>query len=102
MGVFMKVSEFLGKKVIDKNAMEIGKISDVDLMPKEGVITSITVSTGDMWLRNKNFEIKSDDINQVGDYVILNMEVGEIEEIVEEEKEEKQETPKKTRLTLTK
>lgn len=97
----MQVSEFLGKRVLDKNAMEIGKISDVDLMPKEGLINSITVSTGDVWLRNKNFKIKPTDINQIGDYVLLNLEGSSIEEMVEEEKETKEEKPK-TRLTLTK
>ncbi len=97
----MKVSEFLGKKVIDKNATEIGKVSDVDLMPKEGLINSITVSTGDTWLRNKKFEIKSADINQIGDYVLLNLEGTSIKEIVEE-KEEKEENPKKTRLAINK
>jgi sporulation protein YlmC with PRC-barrel domain len=97
--IILKVSEFLGKKVLDKNAVEIGKVSDVDLLPKEGLINSITVSTGDMWLRNKNFEIKSADINQIGDYVLLNLEGSSIKEIVEE-KEEKEENPKKTRLSL--
>jgi sporulation protein YlmC with PRC-barrel domain len=99
----MKVSEFLGKKVLDKNAMEIGKVSDVDLMPKEGTISSITVSTGDMWLRNKNFEIKPAEISRIGDYVILNLEGSSIETIVEEKEEEEtsEEKPKK-RLTLTK
>jgi hypothetical protein len=55
-----------------------------------------------MWLRNKNFEIKPSDINQIGDYVILNLEGSSIEEIIEEEKEPESESPKKTRLTLTK
>lgn len=97
----MQVSEFLGKKVLDKNAMEVGKVTDVDLMPMEGAISSITVSTGDMWLRNKSFEIKPSDISRVGDYVILNLEGTSIEPIVEEEKEKSEEKPK-TRLTLTK
>ena len=97
----MQVSEFLGKKVLDKNAVEIGKVSDVDLMPKEGIINSITVSTGDMWLRNKNFEIKSSDIDQIGDYILLNLEGSSIEEIIEEETETESEASKK-RLTLTK
>lgn len=95
----MKVSELLGKKVLDKNAMEIGKVSEVDLMPKEGVINTITVSTGEMWVRNKTFEIKTSDIGQVGDYLILNLEEAEIEGMVEEENEK---APEKTRLTLTK
>ncbi|MDI6724575.1 MAG: PRC-barrel domain-containing protein [Methanobacterium sp.] len=92
----MQVSEFLGKKVLDKNAVEIGKVTDLDVMPKEGVINSITVSTGEMW-RNKNFEFKPEDISQIGDYLLLNIELSSIEEIVEEEEEK----PKK-RLTLTK
>ena len=92
----MQVSEFLGKKVLDKNAVEIGKVTDLDVMPKEGIINSITVSTGEMW-RNKNFEFKPEDISQIGDYLLLNIELSSIEEIVEEEEEK----PKK-RLTLTK
>jgi len=64
----MKVNELLGKKVLDKNAVEIGKVSEIDISPKKGVINSITVSTGDIWPRNKNFGIKSEDINQIGDY----------------------------------
>jgi len=95
----MKVSEFMGRRVLDKNAMEIGKVSDVDLTPKEGTINAITVSTGDVWLRNKTFEIKPSDIRQVGDYLLLNLEEAEIEGIVKEEEEK---TPEKTRLTLTK
>lgn len=94
----MQVSDFLGKKVLDKNAMEIGKVSDVDLMPKEGVINSITISTGELWIRNKSFEVKPENIAQIGDYVVLNLEELEIEKIVEDEEEE---TPKK-RITLTK
>lgn len=95
----MKVSELMGRKVLDKNAMEIGKVSDVDLMPKEGIINKITISTGEVWVRNRTFEIKASDIQQVGDYLILNLEEAEIEGIFEEEEEK---APEKTRLTLTK
>ncbi|MEN4006952.1 MAG: PRC-barrel domain-containing protein [Methanobacteriaceae archaeon] len=97
----MKVSEFIGKKVLDKNAVEIGKVSDIDISPKEGVINSIIVSTGGIWPRNKNFKINSEDINQIGDYLLLNIEGSSIEETVEEKKETK-ESLKKTRLTLSK
>jgi sporulation protein YlmC with PRC-barrel domain len=98
----MKVSELLGIKVLDKNAMEVGKVSDVDLMPKEGIISAITVSTGEMWLRNKTFEIKPSDIDQTGDYLILNLEESEIEGIVEEKEEKEEKVSEKTRLTLKK
>lgn len=94
----MKVSELMGRRVLDKNAMEIGKVSEIDLMPKEGVINTITISTGEVWLRNKTFEIKPSNIQQVGDYLILNLEEAEIEGIVKEEEK----APEKTRLTLTK
>ena len=95
----MKVSELMGRRVLDKNAMEIGKVSEIDLMPREGVINTITISTGEVWLRNKTFEIKPSNIQQVGDYLILNLEEAEIEGIVKEEEEK---APEKTRLTLTK
>lgn len=94
----MKVSELLGKRVLDKNANEIGKVSDMDLMPKEGVINSITVSSGEMWSRSKNFEFKPEDIHEIGDYLLLELDMSQIEEVIPEEEEEK---PKK-RLQLGK
>lgn len=94
------MSELLGKKVVDKNAIEIGKISDIELIPKKGLFESLTISTGDMWLRNKNFVIKPSDINQIGDYVLLNLEIASVKEIVEEEKEK--EVKKRTRLEIDK
>ena len=94
----MKVSELIGIKVLDKNAMEIGKVSEVNLMLKEGMINTITISASEMLLRNKSFEVKPGDIRQVGDYLILNLEEAEIEGMIQEEEEESE----KTRLTLTK
>ncbi len=94
----MKVTDFLGKRVLDKNANEIGKVSDLDLIPKEGIINSIMVSTGEMWSRTKNFEFKPEDIHQIGDYLLLKLEMSQVEELVTEEEEEK---PKK-RLKLNK
>ena len=98
-GVSMKVSELMGIRVLDKNAMEIGKVSDVDLMPKEGTINSIIISTGEMWLRNRTFEIKPQNILQIGDYLLLNLEETEIEGMFEEGEEK---PPEKTRITLGK
>ena len=98
-GVSMKVSELMGIRVLDKNAMEIGKVSDVDLMPKEGTINSIIISNGEMWLRNRTFEIKPQNILQIGDYLLLNLEETEIEGMFEEGEEK---PPEKTRITLGK
>lgn len=99
----MKVSEFLGKKVLDKNAVDAGKISDMDINPKEGIIDSLTVSVSDFGLRDKNFEVKINEIDKIGDYLILNIEKTEIEKRIEESsKEDKQGkiSPSKVRLTL--
>lgn len=38
-GVEMKVSEFLGMKVLDKNGFEIGKITDMDIDPLKVPLT---------------------------------------------------------------
>lgn len=95
----MKVSDLIGTRVLDKNAMEIGKVSDVELMPKDGIINTITISAGEMWLRTRTFEIKPGDIDQIGDYLVLNLEEAEIEGMVKEEAEE---IPEKLRLTISK
>ena len=54
----MKVSEFLGTRVLDKNAFEIGKVSDMFIDPIEGIIKIITISTGEFGIRKKDIEIK--------------------------------------------
>ena len=49
----MKVSEFLGRKVLDKKAIEIVKVSDLDMQPKEGIITDITISTSNFSINKR-------------------------------------------------
>ena len=75
----MKVSEFLGRKVLDKKAIEIGKVSDLDMQPKEGIITDITISTSNFSINRQEIGIKTEDIDQVGDYILLNVENSELE-----------------------
>jgi len=69
----MKVSEFLGTKVLDKNAVEIGKVSDMYIDPINGIINIITISTGEFGIRKKDIEIKPNDISVLGDYLILDI-----------------------------
>ncbi len=83
LGAAMKTSEFLGKKVLDKNADEVGRISDMDIKPKKGVIDCITISTGVFGLKG-TFEVTPEELKKVGDYVILNIEKTEIEGRVED------------------
>lgn len=75
----MKVSEFLGTRVLDKNAVEIGKVSDLYINPIEGNIKIITISTGEFGIRKKDIEIKPNEIAVLGDYLLLNVEKAEID-----------------------
>ena len=73
LGVSMKVSEFLGTRVLDKNGFEIGKVSDMLINPKEGIINFMTISTGEFGIRRKDVQIESRDVNVMGDYLLLNL-----------------------------
>lgn len=75
----MKVTELLGKKVLDKNAMGVGKVSDMDIDAVEGVVATITISSSDFSIGRDDFEITNQDIDQVGDYVLLKIEKAELD-----------------------
>lgn len=75
----MKVSDFFGRRVLDKKANEIGKVADMVIKPKEGLITTIIISTSDFGLTRKDLEIETSDIKEVGDYLLLNIEKEELE-----------------------
>jgi sporulation protein YlmC with PRC-barrel domain len=75
----MKVSELLGKRVLDKKAMGIGKVSDMDIDAIEGTVSSITISSSDFSISRDDFEITNQDIDQVGDYVLLKIEKAELD-----------------------
>jgi sporulation protein YlmC with PRC-barrel domain len=77
----MKVSEFLGTRVLDKNAIEIGKVSDMFIDPIKGIINVITISTGEFGIRKKDIAIKPDDIAVLGDYLLLNIGKADIDEV---------------------
>ncbi len=75
----MKVSDFFGRRVLDKKANEIGKVADMVIKPKEGLITTIIISTSDFGLTRKDMEIETSDIEEVGDYLLLNIEKKDLE-----------------------
>ena len=70
----MKVSEFLGTRVLDKNAFEIGKVSDMYIDPVVGIIDVITISANEFGIRRKDIEIKPDQIDVLGEYLVLNID----------------------------
>ena len=80
----MKVKEFVGSTVLDKNANVVGKIDDVDFDPKTGKIDDITLNLQTNLFSKDEYSIKFDDIQTIGAYVILNKEITkEVEEEAE-------------------
>ncbi|MBI5680924.1 MAG: PRC-barrel domain-containing protein [Methanobacterium sp.] len=67
----MKTSEILGKKVIDKNAYEVGKVHDFDLDTKKWSINGIYVSSG---ILGSDFRVSIDEVDKIGDFIILKIE----------------------------
>jgi sporulation protein YlmC with PRC-barrel domain len=80
----MKASEFIGKTVIDKKGQEIGKIADIILKPSDCLIDKILVSDGAV-LNKKYFLITETEIEAIGDYVILKIELNDVEERINQE-----------------
>jgi len=66
----MKVSDFIGMKVIDIEAKEVGKVEDLAVTIKECLVEQIFISTGSA-LSKKFFAVKEDDVAAIGDYVQL-------------------------------
>ncbi len=80
-GVEMKASEFLGMKVLDKNGFEIGKITDMDIDPIKGSIDALNISKGDISFKSQNYLVSIDELGVIGDYVIINLGLDEVEAI---------------------
>ena len=70
----MKSSELIGKKVIDNNAFEVGKVNDFDLDTKKWDVEGIYVSSG---ILGSDFRVSIEDIEKVGDFVILKIRIKE-------------------------
>ena len=69
--IFMKATDILGKKVIDKNAFEIGKVSDLDVDAEKWTIIGIYISSG---ILGSDLRVDINDVEKVGDYVTLRIE----------------------------
>lgn len=71
----MKIREFLGSTVLDKNAYEVGKVDDIDFNPETGEIEVITLTLQKNIFSKDEIEISFDDVATIGAYVILNKEI---------------------------
>ena len=63
----MKAKELFGKEVIDADAKVVGKIADVELDISKAAIRSILVKSG----LTKKLSIPPEDIDKIGDKVVL-------------------------------
>ena len=79
----MKIRNFLGSTVLDKNAYEVGKVDDIDFNPEDGKIEKITLTLQKNIFSKDELEIDFDDVATIGAYVILNKEIPKEEEKVE-------------------
>lgn len=90
----MNIKEVLGSKVLDKNAYEVGTVSDFDFDQKEGTIKSMVVSLKKGVFSKEELEVAFEDIETIGGYVILSKELPEVEETEEEVEVQKVEVEK--------
>ncbi|MER2014123.1 MAG: PRC-barrel domain-containing protein [Methanobrevibacter sp.] len=86
----MKIKEFIGSTVLDKNAYEVGRIDNVDFDTETGKIEKITLTLQKNLFSRDELEISFEDVATIGAYVILNKEISK--EIEEEETETEAET----------
>ncbi|MGZ7109394.1 MAG: PRC-barrel domain-containing protein, partial [Methanobacterium sp.] len=66
----MKASEFIGMKVLNKEANEVGKIADLAMNLKKCLVDKIIIVEGGT-LSKKYFAVTQDDLAEIGDYVQL-------------------------------
>ena len=79
----MKIKEFIGSTVLDKNANVVGKIENLDFDPETGKIESIFLTLQKNIFSRDELEIKFEDIATIGAYVILNKEIPKENEVEE-------------------
>lgn len=80
----MKIKEFIGSTVLDKNANVVGKVENVDFDTETGKIETITLTLQKNIFSRDELEISFEDIATIGAYIILNKEIEKEEEVKEE------------------
>lgn len=80
----MKIKEFIGSTVLDKNANVVGKVENVDFDTQTGKIETIILSLQKNIFSKDELEIAFEDIATIGAYIILNKEITKEEEVEEE------------------
>jgi sporulation protein YlmC with PRC-barrel domain len=79
MGGFgMNAKKLKGMKVLDKNSIEIGKVSDLGINLDEFKIENILVSTGGFFSK-KYFTVNLEDLGEIDNYIHLKCSKGDID-----------------------
>lgn len=73
--------DLVGKKVLSKEGVEVGKITDMVIDPRGCLIHNVIITTGTT-LNKKHLLISDEDISSIGDYIILNLTKEEVESLV--------------------
>lgn len=81
----MKVSDFVGMKVIDIGAKEVGKVEDLAVFLKKSVVKQIFISTGST-LNKKYFSVQKEDLAAIGDFVQLKLDENGLENKIKVDK----------------
>ncbi|CDG65601.1 MAG: hypothetical protein PWQ15_1852 [Methanobacterium sp.] len=81
----MKVSEFIGMKVIDIEARDVGKVEDLGVTIRESLVEQIFISIGSTFGK-KFFAVKIDDITAIGDYVQVKFNSETLKDMVKTDK----------------
>lgn len=63
----MKVKDFIGKKVYDRNAIEVGKISDLEIDTTSFTLEKVFIKSG----MTKQYTVSPQNLDRIGDTVIL-------------------------------
>ncbi|RAP45146.1 MAG: hypothetical protein BZ135_06715 [Methanosphaera sp. rholeuAM6] len=74
----MNAKDLLGKKIIDKNAKDLAKLAEIDINIKTFTISKIYGSIGNP-ISKKYYDITSDNILAVGDYIQVAETADELE-----------------------
>ena len=88
-GEIMKIKEFIGSTVLDKNANVVGRVDNVDFDTETGKIDTITLTLQKNIFSKDELEISFEDIATIGAYVILSTEITYENEESEEDEEVK-------------
>lgn len=74
-----RFKDFVGKVVLTKEGIEVGKISDMILDTNGFLVPNVIVDTGKTF-NKKKLVISDDDIDRVGDYILLQLEKEDIDQ----------------------